>query len=134
MKFDNNIKLSIILYVIICFAIYYIRPPFIFDDKGDFNITPIGRLDLGYTKLDDYKETGINALYYASQRIESGLASFGFEFSDNIQLNEKYKEIVGDIDLSELCIVSKTDINFDKQSDILVETKKASGNKVHIFE
>jgi len=57
-------------------------------DKGDFNITPIGRLDLGYTKLDDYKETGINALYYASQRIESGLASFGFEVSDNIQFNE----------------------------------------------
>ena len=57
-------------------------------DRGDFNITPIGRLDLGYTKLDDYKETGINALYYASQTIESGLASFGFEFSDNIQFNE----------------------------------------------
>ena len=47
----------------------------------------------------------------------------------NIKLNEKYKEIVGDIDLSELCIVSKTDINFDKQSDILVETNKAPGNK-----
>ena len=57
-------------------------------DKGDFNITPIGRLDLGYTKLDDYKESGINALYYASQTIESGLASFGFEVSDNIQFNE----------------------------------------------
>ena len=37
-------------------------------DRGNFNLTPIGRLDLGYTKLDDYKETGINALYYASQR------------------------------------------------------------------
>jgi len=47
----------------------------------------------------------------------------------NIKLNEKYKEIVGDIDLSELCIVSKTDINFDKQSDISVETNKAPGNK-----
>ncbi len=57
-------------------------------DRGDFNITPIGRLDLGYTKLDDYKETGINALYYASQTIESGLASFGFEVSDNLQFNE----------------------------------------------
>ena len=56
--------------------------------KGDFNITPVGRLDLGYIVLDDYAETGIDALYYASQRIESGLASFGFEFSDNIQLNE----------------------------------------------
>ena len=56
--------------------------------KGDFNITPVGRLDLGYIVLDDYAETGIDALYYASQRIESGLASFGFEFSDKIQLNE----------------------------------------------
>ena len=46
-----------------------------------------------------------------------------------IKLNKKYKEIVKDIDLSELCIVSKTDINFDNQSDVLVETKKASGNK-----
>ena len=36
MKFDNNIKLSLILYVIICFAIYYIKPPFIFDNQGNF--------------------------------------------------------------------------------------------------
>ena len=68
-------------------------------DKGDFNITPIGRLDLGYTKLDDYNETGINALYYASQRIESGLASFGFEFSDNIQLNENKFQPFGSLKL-----------------------------------
>ncbi|MDC3184007.1 autotransporter domain-containing protein [Pelagibacteraceae bacterium] len=66
-------------------------------DKGDFNITPIGRLDLGYTKLDDYKETGINALYYASQRIESGLASFGFEVSDNIQFNENKLQPFGSL-------------------------------------
>ena len=36
MKFDNNIKLTLIIYVTICFAIYYIRPPFIFDSKGNF--------------------------------------------------------------------------------------------------
>ena len=36
------------------------------------------------------------------------------------------------MDLSELCIVSKTDINFDKKSDILVETKKESGNKCSV--
>ena len=66
-------------------------------NKGDFNITPIGRLDLGYTKLDDYKETGINALYYASQRIESGLASFGFEVSDNIQFNENKLQPFGSL-------------------------------------
>lgn len=36
MKFDNNIKLTLILYVSICFIIYYLKPPFIFDEKGDF--------------------------------------------------------------------------------------------------
>ena len=43
---------------------------------------------MGLTELDDYTETGTDALFYAKQRIESGLASFGFEFSDNIKLNE----------------------------------------------
>ena len=57
-------------------------------DRGEFNITPIGRLDLGLTELDRYTETGTDALSYAKQRIENGLASFGFEFSDNIKLNE----------------------------------------------
>ena len=39
----------------------------------------------------------------ASKEIGSSL-----EAELNIQLNEKYKKIVGDMDLSELCIVSKT--------------------------
>ena len=63
----------------------------------------------------------------ASKEIGSSL-----EADLNIHLNEKYKEIVGDMDLSELCIVSKTVVNFDNQSDILVETKKASGNKCSV--
>ena len=46
-----------------------------------------------------------------------------------IKLNEKYKDIISKVDLSELCIVSKTQINFDEGSDILVETKKALGDK-----
>ena len=60
----------------------------------------------------------------ASKEIGSSL-----EANLYIKINEKYKEIVGDIDLSELCIVSKIDINFYKDTDILVEAKKASGNK-----
>jgi hypothetical protein len=52
-------------------------------DKGDFSLTPIGRVDLGYTELDSYTETGTNALSYDKQTIESGLASFGVEI-DNI--------------------------------------------------
>ncbi len=63
----------------------------------------------------------------ASKEIGSSL-----EADLNIQLNEKYKEIVRDMDLSELCIVSKAVVNFDNQSDILVVTKKASGNKCSV--
>ncbi len=47
----------------------------------------------------------------------------------SIKLNEKYKQIIINMDLSELCIVSKTDVKFDKNLDILVETKKALGDK-----
>ena len=46
-----------------------------------------------------------------------------------IKLNVKYKNIITNNDLSELCIVSKADVFFDEVSDILVETKKASGDK-----
>ncbi len=60
----------------------------------------------------------------ASKEIGSSL-----EAELNIKLNDKYKDIITNIDLSELCIVSKTDVYFDEVSDILVETKKASGDK-----
>ena len=52
-------------------------------DKGDFNLTPTARVDLGYTELDAYSETGTNALSYDKQTVESGLASLGLAF-DNI--------------------------------------------------
>ena len=45
-------------------------------------------------------------------------------------INDKYEDVNLDkIDVSELCIVSKTQINFDEVSDIVVETKKALGDK-----
>ena len=46
-----------------------------------------------------------------------------------IKLNVNYRNIITNNDLSELCIVSKADVFFDEVSDILVETKKASGDK-----
>ena len=60
----------------------------------------------------------------ASKEIGSSL-----EAELKIKLNDKYKDIISKIDLSELCIVSKTQINFDEGSDILVESKKALGDK-----
>ncbi len=47
----------------------------------------------------------------------------------HVKLNNRFKQVVNDIDLSELCITSKTEINFDEQIDIEVVTQKALGNK-----
>jgi len=67
-------------------------------DKGDFNLTPIARVDLGYTELDAYSETGTDALAYAKQSIESGLASVGLQFSDIIKLNKNSFKPFGSIE------------------------------------
>ncbi len=47
----------------------------------------------------------------------------------HVKLNNRFKQVVNDIDLSELCITSKTEVNFDDQIDIEVVTQKALGNK-----
>ncbi len=60
----------------------------------------------------------------ASKEIGSSL-----EAELKLKLNNKYKELLKNIDLSELCIVSKADIIFDDNSEIEVETIKASGDK-----
>ena len=99
-------------------------------DRGDFNITPIGRLDLGYTKLNDYKESGVNALYYASQRIESGLASFGFEVSDNLQFNENKLQPFGSLKvITDFSNKSDAKINYvTDTSTIYTYTQKANSD------
>ena len=50
----------------------------------------------------------------------------------NVKINNKFKKVFKDIDLSELCITSKANINFDEQSDIQVSTQKASGQKCKV--
>ena len=67
-------------------------------DKGDFNLTPIGRIDLGYTEQDAYKETGTDALSYGKQTIESGLASVGLELSDIVKFNDNKLKPFGSIE------------------------------------
>ncbi|MDA9077014.1 autotransporter domain-containing protein [Candidatus Pelagibacter sp.] len=56
-------------------------------DKEDFNLTPIARVDLGYTELDAYSESGTDALTYGKQTVESGLVSVGLEINDNIKFS-----------------------------------------------
>jgi surface protein len=67
-------------------------------DKGDFNLTPIARVDLGYIELDAYSETGTDALSYAKQTIESGLASVGLQFRDIVKFNDNKFKPFGSIE------------------------------------
>ena len=46
-----------------------------------------------------------------------------------IKLNDKYRDIVKNIDFSELCITSKAEITFSKKIEIEVDTSKAKGVK-----
>ena len=55
--------------------------------KKDFSLTPIGRVDLGYTELGSYTEKGTDALSYDKQVVESGLASIGLEINDIIRFS-----------------------------------------------
>ena len=56
------------------------------------------RVDLGYTELDAYSETGTDALSYAKQTIESGLASVGVEYSDIVKFKENRLKPFGKIE------------------------------------
>ena len=66
--------------------------------KKDFNLTPIGRIDLGYTELDAYTESGTDALSYAKQTVESGLASLGLEVNDIIKFNQSNLKPFGKVE------------------------------------
>jgi uncharacterized protein with beta-barrel porin domain len=99
-------------------------------DKGDFNLTPIARVDLGYTELDAYSETGTDALTYAKQTIESGLASIGLEFSDIVKFNGNKLKPFGSIEYG-LDFSNSSDAKMNYVSDtstIYTYTQDANSN------
>ena len=67
-------------------------------DKGDFNLTPTARVDLGYTELDAYTETGTHALSYDKQTVESGLASLGLAFDNIVKFENSSLKPFGSIE------------------------------------
>jgi len=67
-------------------------------DKGNFNLTPTARVDLGYTELDAYTETGTNALSYDKQTVESGLASLGLAFNNIVKFENSSLKPFGSIE------------------------------------
>ena len=67
-------------------------------NRGDFNLTPIARIDLGYTELESYSEIGVDALSYDKQSIENGMLSLGLEISDIIKFNDDEFKPFGSIE------------------------------------
>jgi isoleucyl-tRNA synthetase len=63
----------------------------------------------------------------ASKEIGSSL-----EADLKIQLDQKLKNTIDGIDFSEICITSNTEVSFKENSEIIVETFKAKGNKCSI--
>ena len=53
--------------------------------KGNFDLTPIAKINLGHTKLDSYNESGTNALAHGSQEVETGIVSLGLEANHNLK-------------------------------------------------
>ena len=85
-------------------------------DKGDLTLTPVARLDLAYTELSAYSETGTDALSYSKQTIESGLASIGLEANDIIKFNNSSLKPFGSVEYS-LDFSNSSDAKMNYTSD-----------------
>ena len=82
-------------------------------DKGNFDLTPTFRFDLGYTELDEYQEVGTNALFYDDQHIQSGMASLGLSFNNIVKLSNSSLKPFGSIEYGlDMSDSSDTKINY----------------------
>ena len=101
--------------------------------KGNIEVIPRVGLDLGYTELSAYTETGTDALSYSSQFIRSGLATLGLEFN-NLLSNEKNSfKTFGSIDYGlDFSDTSEAKINYLSDTSTIY-TYKGSNNSSHWF-
>ena len=102
-------------------------------DKGDFNLTPIARVDLGYTELDAYTETGTDALSYDKQTVENGRVSLGLEFNDIINFSNSSFKPFGLVEYG-LDFSNSSDVKMNYVSDTSTTyTYTQSVNSTHLL-
>ena len=102
-------------------------------DKGDFNLTPIARVDLGYTELDAYTETGTDALSYDKQTVENGRVSLGLEFNDIIKFSNSSFKPFGLVEYG-LDFSNSSDVQMNYASDTSTTyTYTQSVNSTHLL-
>ena len=101
--------------------------------KGNIEVIPRVGLDLGYTELSAYTESGADPLSYSSQFIRSGLATLGLEFNNlNLSLNQKNSfNTFGSIDYGlDFSDTSEAKINYLSDTSTIY-TYKGSNNSSH---
>jgi trimeric autotransporter adhesin len=102
-------------------------------DKGDFNLTPIARVDLGYTELDAYTETGTDALSYDKQTVENGRVSLRLEFNDIIKFSNSSFKPFGLVEYG-LDFSNSSDVQMNYVSDTSTTyTYTQSVNSTHLL-
>ena len=99
--------------------------------KGSIEIIPTIGLDLGYTELSAYTETGTDALSYSSQFIRSGLLTLGFELNNLIQSQYTSLKTFGTIDYGlDFSDTSEAKLNYLSDTSTIY-TYKGSNNSSH---
>ena len=99
-------------------------------DKGNFNLVPALRVDLGYTELEGYQEVGTDALSYDDQEVQSGLLSLGFGVNNLVKFDDSTIKPFGliefgldfsDSSVTKLNYVSDTSTTYTYTQDTISE-------------
>ncbi len=99
--------------------------------KGKIEVIPRVGLDLGYTELSAYTETGTDALSYSSQFIRSGLATLGLEFNNFLSNEKNSFKTFGSIDYGlDFSDTSEAKLNYVSDTSTIY-TYKGSNNSSH---
>ena len=81
--------------------------------KDNFNIAPNGKINLGYTELLKYRETGADALIYDKQKILSGMTSAGLKVDKKIEFENITLKLRGHLEYSaNLSPTSKATVSY----------------------
>ena len=79
--------------------------------KKDLNISPYGRVDLGYTILDEYLDSGkISALKYNEMKVETAKSSFGFLINNSLEMDNYNLKPFGRLEYGKGSVVSNDTI------------------------
>ena len=99
-------------------------------DKGNFNLEPALRVDLGYTELEGYQEVGTDALSYDDLEVQSGLLSLGFGVNNLVKFDDSTIKPFGliefgvdfsDSSVTKLNYVSDTSTTYTYTQDTISE-------------